>query len=393
MIPSFAFSRIPMIHFGAGTFGMLDSVISSMGSKPLIVSGSHSFESSGKKDILEHALRKKSFAPIFFSVKGEPSPDLVDNAVSLFRNSGIDVVCAVGGGSVIDAGKAISAMLLHDDSVFDYLEGVGKGEKHDGVKIPFIAVPTTAGTGSEATKNAVLSRVGPEGFKKSLRHDNLVPDAALIDPELTLSCPPDITAATGMDAFSQLLEACVSTRSNPMTDALAYSGLSSAIDMLIPVCTSGSGVVEVRAGMAYAALISGIAIANAGLGTVHGLASALGGLFDIPHGVVCGTLVGAWAKITIEKLKRETDDRELALQKFARAGALIAGGDERDLDRSCELLVQKLMEWIDILHIPTLSSFGIKESDIDSILNKTDNKNNPVTLDRSEIRRIIEVRL
>ena len=160
MIPSFNFSRIPTIHFGAGKFSSLDTIISNIGKTVLMVTGARSLESSGKKDSIDQTLKKQSITPLYLQIGGEPSPDFIDDAVSRFKDAGIDMVCAIGGGSVIDTGKAISAMLLHNDSVFDYLEGVGTGKKHDGVKVPFIAVPTTAGTGSEATKNAVLSLVG-----------------------------------------------------------------------------------------------------------------------------------------------------------------------------------------------------------------------------------------
>jgi alcohol dehydrogenase len=241
LISPFIFSRIPVIHFGAGEFNTLPDIIGRMGKTVLIITGSHSFQSSGKKDQLESALKKKSINFFSVQVKGEPSPGLIDTVVAQFRDSGIDVVCGIGGGSVIDAGKAVSAMLLHDDSVFEYLEGVGTGKQHDGDKAPFIAVPTTAGTGSEATKNAVLSEVGQDGFKKSLRHDNFVPDIAVVDPELMLPCPPLTTAASGMDALSQLLESYVSTRASKLTDSLAYDGLSCVVHNLIPACTDGGG--------------------------------------------------------------------------------------------------------------------------------------------------------
>ncbi len=393
MIPSFLFTHTPTIHFGAGKFGILNKIIGSFGKTALIVTGAHSFESSGKKDIIDRSLAEKSVEPIYFPARGEPSPELIDDAVSRFRNSNIDVVCSIGGGSVIDTGKAISAMLRHDDSVFDYLEGVGTGKSHDGVKVPFIAVPTTAGTGSEATKNAVLSRVGPNGFKKSLRHDNFIPDIALIDPELMVSCPVDVTASTGMDAFTQLLESYVSDKSTPLTDALAYSGLCHASESLIPACTNGAENIGIRAGMAYAALLSGVTLANAGLGIVHGLASALGGLFDIPHGVVCGTLVQAANKVTVNALKHKKESGEPALLKYSRIGALLSGEDSGDIYRSCDVLIRTLEEWTDLLHLPPLSEFGVKESDIENIIDRTGNKNNPVKLDRSEIREIIELRM
>lgn len=393
MIPSFIFSHTPTIHFGAGEFSNLDTIISRIGKKALIVTGAHSFESSGKKSLIDQALTKKSVTPHFFTVKSEPSPGLINYAVSQFKNNGIDIVCSIGGGSVIDTGKAISAMLLHDDSVFDYLEGVGTGKKHDGIKVPFIAVPTTAGTGSEATKNAVLRCVGPNGFKKSLRHDNFVPDVVVIDPELMLSCPPDITAASGMDAFTQLLESYVSSKSTPLTDALAFSGLCYAAKNLIPACTTGAECIDVRAGMAYAAFLSGITLANTGLGIVHGLASAMGGLFDIPHGIICGTLVSAATKVTIDILKKRADTGEEALTKYARIGTLLSENDNGDTDHSCDLLIRKLEEWTDMLNLPLLSDIGFKESDIENILDRTGNKNNPVKLDRIEIRLILESRL
>ena len=207
-----------------------------------------------------------------------------------------------------------------------------------------------------------------------------------------MSCPPDITAASGMDAFTQLLESYVSPQSSPITDALAYSGLSHAADSLIPACTTGAGTVEARAGMSYAAFLSGITLANAGLGVVHGLASALGGLFDIPHGVICGTLAASATKATIDKLKL-TDAGENALTKYARIGALLSENDSKNTHQSCDMLIKRLEEWTEILHLPLLSKFGVKESDIENILDRTGNKNNPVKLDRSEIRLIIESRL
>ncbi len=393
VIPPFTFSRIPVIHFGAGKFNILADIIGEIGERALIVTGGQSFQSSGKKDILDRALAEKSIKSFLLPVQEEPSPELIDSAVARFKQEHIDVVCSIGGGSVIDAGKAISAMILKDDSVSDYLEEIGTGKVHDGVKIPFIAVPTTAGTGSEATKNAVLSNIGPDGFKKSLRHNNFVPDIAVIDPELMLSCPPGITAATGLDAFTQLLESYVSTGATPLTDALAYSGMSAAADNLIPVSTTGSQSVEVRAGMAYASFLSGITLANAGLGVVHGLASAIGGLLNIPHGVICGTLVSAVTKITIEKLRKFRDTYDNALIKYAHVGALLTGQDCSESQRCCDLLVDKLEEWTKVLRMPSLNEFGVNKLDIDAILDRTDNKNNPVPLDRNEIRHILMMRL
>lgn len=380
-ITGFQFIRTPYLYFGAGQLNNIDEIILKFGKTVLIVTGAHSFVSSFKWEALTKSLKNKSIDYFHLKTGREPSPDLIDNAVSEFKNKDIDVVISIGGGSVIDAGKAISAMLMQNNSVFDYLEGVGKGIKYNGLKVPFIAIPTTSGTGSEATKNAVLSRIGKDGFKKSLRHNNLVPDIAVIDPELMLSTPQDITVACGMDAFTQLLESYVSIESTPLTDALAWSGLEHLKDNLILVCTSGAEDIGVRAEMAYASLMSGITLANAKLGVVHGMASTIGGRFNIPHGVICGTLVGSATRINIELLKK--GNNKCALEKYAKVGALLSENDNKDIDICCELLVKKIDEWTETLKLPLLSKYGMRPSDLEEIADLSGNKNNPVQLDKN----------
>lgn len=390
----FAFSGIPRILFGPGESRRLGRMIRKMGERVLVVTGASSLDRTGRWDELAGELTKASVSVSRVTVQGEPSPDFVDGTVNRFRGKGIQAVLAVGGGSVVDAGKAISAMLTQKDSVRCFLEGVGN-RTHNGDKIPFVAVPTTSGTGSEATKNAVLSEVGPQGFKKSLRHDRFVPDVAVIDPELMLSCPPPISAACGMDAFTQLLESYVSTRANPLTDALAYSGISFLKDSLIPVCTRAGHSIGMRASMAYASLVSGITLANAGLGVVHGLASPIGGFFPIPHGVVCGTLVGAETRINIEKLRRQGREGIPALRKYAQIGALVGGRGyrEEEIDPCCDLLMETIDAWTERLKIPLLGEYGVRDSDLDRIARGADNKNNPVHLTEEEIRDLLLMRL
>lgn len=390
VIPPFTFSKIPQIHFGAGVFNTIDSIIGTKARTVLIVTGARSFRSTDKWAILQEMLTNRSITFYNVTVSGEPSPGLVDSAVSDYKNKNIDLIISIGGGSVIDAGKAISAMLSQTVPVVDFLEGLGTGAQHSGDKVPFIAVPTTAGTGSETTKNAVLSSIGPNGFKKSLRHDNFVPDIAVVDPELISKCPPDVTAACGMDAFTQLLESYVSTKANPMTDALAYSGLSYVKESLLNVCSEKAPTIDSWAGMAYAALISGITLANAGLGVVHGLASPIGGYFDIPHGVACGMLMGPAARVTIDKLKTLGGDSERYLRKYAKVGALLSGSDSYDIDKLCGSLLDTIDEWTDTLELPSLKDYGIDEKDFDRIIDSAGNKNNPVKLDRDEIRKILE---
>ena len=396
MIPvsPFSFAHTPSIIFGRGTVARLGERIASLGDSVLLVTGASSFTASGGLDAVRHDLTSHGIRAFHVSVAGEPTPEIVDDAAARFRGEGIAVVCAIGGGSPVDAGKAISAMLPGDGPVLDYLEGVGAGKRHDGIKVPFIAVPTTSGTGSEATKNAVLSRVGPDGFKSSLRHDALVPDIALIDPELIVTCPPGVTAASGLDAVTQLLESYVSTKASPFTDTLAESGLRAAGATLIAACTTGAGDPDVRAGMAYASLLSGITLANAGLGVVHGFASSIGGHYDIPHGVICGTLMATAARMTVELLRDQSGDAsERGRAKYARAGVLLAGEDRKSVEANADLLVETLAEWTGRLDIPRLGEFGVSDGDIDRIVAATGAKNNPGELDEGSVRRILAERL
>ncbi len=386
---SFDFSGTPRIRFGAGRCAETTDIAARFGKKALVVLGGKSFARSERYTRMVDAFRERNIEWQSISVAGEPSPEVVDNAVSEYRDRGISVVIAVGGGSVVDTGKAISAMLLQDSSVFEYLEGVGTGRKHDGRKVPFIAVPTTAGTGSEATKNAVMSRPGPGGFKKSLRHEALIPDYAVVDPELALSCPADVSAACGMDAFTQLLESYISAKSSPLTDALAWSGMERVKDALIPCAGDGADSLEVRTAMAYGAMISGITLANAGLGVVHGLASTIGGRFPIPHGVVCGTLLAPANRVTIDRLRKLGSEGEARLEKIARVGRLLSGRADAGRDLGCDLLLERLEEWSAALRMPRLGDYGVVGSDIESIAKAAGNGNNPVKLDVQAITEIL----
>ncbi|MFW9879328.1 MAG: iron-containing alcohol dehydrogenase, partial [Candidatus Thorarchaeota archaeon] len=239
MIPSFNFARIPNIIFGAGKLNELYDITLKFGKNILFVIGERSLKKLGKWDEISSILDNKSLNYSVISISNEPSPTIIDEAAAQFRKKSIELVVGIGGGSVTDAGKAISAMIPKEDSIKNYLEGVGN-KTHDGKKIPFIAIPTTSGTGSEVTKNAVISEIGPNGFKKSLRHDNLIPNIALIDPELMISCPSSISAACGMDAFTQLLEAYVSPKGNPITDVLAFDGMRYMNKNILSACSNSA---------------------------------------------------------------------------------------------------------------------------------------------------------
>ena len=385
---AFKMAGTPRLVFGAGVIHQLPSLIDDTIESILILTGARSFRETSRWNDLLDTMIIRGITVHETIVSGEPSPDIVDGIVEKYRDAGIDTIIGIGGGSVVDAGKAVSAMMHEGRTVVDYLEGVGNGAKHSGDKVPYIAVPTTAGTGSEATKNAVLSRVGTEGFKKSLRHDRFVPDTAVIDPELALSCPPPVTASCGMDAFTQFLESYVSTNANPMTDTLAWSGLERIAGSLLEAYHNGTASIEARSGMAYAAYISGITLANAGLGVVHGFASPVGGHCDIPHGTVCGSLMAPSVRVTIRKLREAGLDGEPYLEKYARVGSLLSG-DNGSTGDPCDTLVSAIEEMAREMAIPAPSDLGIPAGMYETIIDETGSKNNPIALDRSELMEIL----
>lgn len=393
----FSVSRLPRIVFGAGSIRQLPVIAAEYGDRALVVTGSRSLRGS---PLWPELTRNLSAGLAFLEdlrVEGEPSPQLVDEAVAAFRSRRINVVIGIGGGSPLDAAKAIAGLLPHGHSVMDYLEGVGRELPYAGPATPFIAVPTTAGTGSEATKNAVLSVHGAQGFKKSFRHENLVAQVALIDPELLASCPPEIIAANGMDAFTQLLESYVSARANPFTDALAFSGLQAVRDGFFDAWRGGDRpeTARGRACMAYAALLSGITLAQVGLGSVHGLASPLGAYFPIPHGVVCGTLVAAATEMNLRAL-RGRDALHPALEKYAEVGRLFGGKPAVAAEEAQKTLVRLLHEWTERLGIPRLGRYAVSSEDVKRIVagaRGSSMKTNPVVLTDEEIAWIVRERL
>lgn len=396
-IAPFAVAALPRIVFGAGRIAELPQLIAEYGSRVLLVTGRHSFLNSCHGPALMQALAQAGISHEIFVVEGEPSPEMVDAAVAQYRASGLDVVVGIGGGSVLDAAKAIAGLLPTGNSVLDHLEDVGRGLPYNGPSLPLIAVPTTAGTGSEATKNAVLSRHGREGFKKSFRHDCLVPKVALVDPQLLAACPSHLIAAQGMDAFTQLLESYVSLRANPFTDALAWSGLEAVAGGFWAAWEGGDAPAASagRSAMAYAALLSGITLAQVGLGSVHGLAQPLGSLFPVPHGVACGTMLAAATAANLQAL-RERAPESIALEKYARVGRLLTGDTALDEAAAAQALVDTLAGWIEKLSLPHLGSFGITADDIPAIVAASRNnsmKSNPVLLTDGEIATMVRQRL
>ena len=392
---TFSIARLPRLELGAGVFARVPDILAGYGRRVLVVTGARSFEAGPHWGQLTKGLEARGLEWLHFRVPGEPSPQLVDDAVREFREAKVDVVLGVGGGSVLDAAKAIAGLLRVGRSVMDYLEGVGPELPYEGPAVPFVAAPTTAGTGSEATKNAVLSVRGEQGFKKSFRDERLVAEYAIVDPDLLVTCPPEVLAANGMDALTQLLESYVSTRSNPFTDTLALSGLDAARDGLLPWLEGGREATEARARMAYASLLSGICLAQTGLGSVHGLASPLGAFYPIPHGVVCGTLVAACTAVNLEAM-RARDRRNPALDKYGRVGEVLSGRGYDSRGEAGDALVRLLEEWTERLRLPRLGRYGLTAAGLDqAVANSRGSsmKTNPIVLTDAEIRTCLERRL
>lgn len=393
--PHFDVARLPAIHFGPGCIARLPDIIQRYGQGALLVTGRRAFQSTPAWLQLGKALHQREIRWWHLMVEDEPSPGLVDEAVAAHRDHDIPVVVGIGGGSALDAAKAIAGLLRTGTSVMDHLEGVGRGRPYTGPATPFIAVPTTAGTGSEATKNAVLSQRGPDGFKKSFRDERLVAQVALVDPDLLASCPPELIAANGMDAFTQLLESWVSLRASPFTDALASAGMQAFREGFWDTWRDPAGATGARARLAWASLASGITLAQAGLGSVHGLASPLGAFFPIPHGVVCGTLVAEATRMNIEAMRQQMPEHP-ALQKYAEAGVMLRGQLHPDARQAQDALVGLLYEWTARLKLPGLKHFGMREDDIPRVVAHCRGgsmQTNPIELSDEQLAEVLRARL
>ena len=393
----FSIARLPRIEFGRGKFVTTANYVADFGRRVLVVTGAKSFQASAQWLALLNQFKILNMHPLFCQINGEPSPSLIDDLVAEYKPQSIEVVLGIGGGSVLDGAKAIAGLLSlsSDHSVMDFLEGVGPELDYIGPAVPFIAVPTTAGTGSEATKNAVLSIQDETGFKKSFRDDKLVAEYAIVDPALLASCDQNLIAANGMDALTQLMESYVSIRANVLTDALAISGLRAVRDGLLPWYREGTNAHEGQDMMAYASMTSGITLAQVGLGSVHGLASPLGAFYPIPHGVVCGSLVAEATKVNIESLlDREPDN--IALAKYARLADVLAQKRHASKEAAWKALIDLLFNWTEQMKLPRLAGYGVDITGLDKIVSHSRGssmKTNPIVLTDDEIKSILLARL
>ena len=379
----FEFATAARIVFGAGALRDVGTIAAEMGTRILVATRASSADAVPLFDQL--AAHHLLIVP--FAVSGEPTVEMIRAGVRLARQSGIDGVIGFGGGSVIDAGKAIAALLTNEGDLFDYLEVVGKGQALTRPPAPFMAIPTTAGTGSEVTRNAVLA--SPEHrVKVSLRSPWMLPRVALIDPELTYSMPPAVTGSTGLDALTQVIEPFVSNKPNALTDSLCREGIRRGARSLRKAYEHGDDVTA-REDMALTSLFGGLALANGKLGAVHGFAGPLGGRFPAPHGAVCGRLLPFVIGMNLRALQERSPQNE-ALQRYDEVARILTGSEKaRAIDG-----VAWIEELCETLRVPALSAYGVKAEDLSLLVDQSSVANsmrgNPVQLTPVEMREILE---
>jgi alcohol dehydrogenase class IV len=350
----FEFATTTRIIFGEGTAASLPEVARTFGTRPLVVTGT----STERAASLISALSADTF-----TVPGEPTVDLVREGARRVQNAAFDVIISVGGGSVIDAGKAIAAVATNGGEPLEFLETVGKGLAIEVPPLPFIAVPTTAGTGSEVTRNAVLGST-ERGVKASLRSPMMLPRVAVVDPELTYGLPPAITASTGLDALTQLIEPYVSARANPLVDAICVEGIRRVAGALRRAYHDGADR-EARCDMALGSLFGGLALANAGLGVVHGFAAPLGGSWKAPHGALCAALLPHGMAANVAALRARAP-RHPALERYATIARLLTGRNEASVEDGIDWVRALCVE----LSVPALRAWGITEADLPGVVEK-----------------------
>ena len=372
------------IVFGAGSLDRLRELAPEVGERPLLVVGASSARANGLIDRIGELIEPAAIAVC----EREPTVGEVDRCVEIGKEAGCDSVLAVGGGSVLDCGKAATAMLTNPGSLVDYLEGVGQGLSIDVPPRPMIAVPTTAGTGSEVTKNAVIS--GP-GYKKSVRSNQMIPDVALVDPDLLAGTPREVIASCGLDALTQLVEAYLSVGATPFTDGLALQGIS-ASGRSLRRCWEDSGDAEAREGVALASLLGGVCLANAGLGAVHGFASPVGALFPIGHGACCAALLVEVCEANLEHSRGTLVEQRVA-ERFADVGEAL--GDTRFQARAeaIEHGLARLRDLRETLMIPSLGELGVTEADLPRLVagaRGSSMRYNPIELTDDQLTHILQ---
>lgn len=377
----------PEIVFGAGSLAQAPTFAARYGKRCLLVTGTHSLARSGQLAKLEESLQNLGIASTHFTVDGEPDLALADACTRMARENQCDVVLAIGGGSAIDVAKAAAALATNGGEALDYIEAVGRGRTIEKPSLPLIAVPTTAGSGSEVTKNAVL-RVPELRVKRSIRSDTMVPSLAIIDPLLIASAPRSVAASSGLDALTHLIEAYLSKGAYAMTDALVVPGISMAYRSLVALAeqrTTNTSHEE----MALAALWGGIALANAGLGAVHGLVAPLGGLCSVPHGAGCGCLLPATLAMNVRALRSRAPNSEALVRANHLARIILP---EHEKDQSPEHAADMLARLRQTLDVPPLTKYGVSAAEFGEIIAGSragSMRNNPIELTDEELADIL----
>jgi alcohol dehydrogenase class IV len=377
----FEFATATRIIFGEGTASTLPELVRTFGTRPLVVTGAVINRAAS----LISALTAETFA-----VPGEPTVELVREGALFVQCAGCDVVISIGGGSAIDAGKAIAAIATNDGEPLEFLEVVGKGRAIAVPPLPFIAVPTTAGTGSEVTRNAVLGST-EHGVKASLRSPLMLPRVAVVDPELTYSLPASVTASTGLDALTQLIEPFVSARANPMVDAICVDGIRRVAGALHRVYHDGMDR-DARRDMSLGSLFGGLALANAGLGVVHGFAAPLGGSFKAPHGALCAAVLPHGMAANVAALRARAPQHP-ALERYAVIARLLTGQPDANAEDG--------IEWVRALcaglNVPALRAWGVNEADLAGVVEKSAHASsmqaNPLQLTHAELLAVLRAAL
>ncbi|GAP14762.1 alcohol dehydrogenase, class IV [Longilinea arvoryzae] len=381
---NFDFATANRILFGNGKVHEVARIVASYGRQTLLIHGRH----AAGVETLRSDLESAGVNVVDYISSGEPDVPSIERGVQSAREKQIEVVIAIGGGSVLDTGKAVAALVANDRPILDYLEVVGQGLPLIKPVLPVIAIPTTAGTGSEVSRNAVIS-VPEKRVKVSLRSPAMLPKVAVVDPQLTLSLPPVITANSGLDALTQVLEPYVSRKANPMTDLFCKEGLQLAARSLRAAYEHGDDLTA-REGMSWASLLGGLALANAGLGAVHGFAGPLGGLYDAPHGALCAALLAPVMRVNSETFLRTQPDHP-AVARYADIACFLTGNPAARIEDG----IQWLEDLTQALNIARLRAFGISPRDFQLIIEKasvsSSMKGNPIELSSSELLRILEM--
>jgi alcohol dehydrogenase class IV len=379
----FEFATATRIIFGPGAIKDAGNIAAKAGKRALLITG----KGGASPNRLMEVFSTSGVSWELVEVAGEPTIEDVERAIVIARQKYCDYVVSFGGGSVIDTGKAVSAMMTNSGELIDYLEMIGGGKSITQLAAPLIAIPTTAGTGSEVTRNAVLTVHG-RNMKVSMRSPLMIARVALVDPELTYSLHPSVTASTGMDALAQVLEPFVSKKANPLTDLYCFEGMRRAARSLLKAYTDGNDQ-PARQDMAYTSLLGGLALANAGLGGVHGFASPIGGMFDAPHGAVCARLLPLVVQANVNALKKRNPDSPI-LDRYQEIARILTGNPFAAIDDGVDWLETLVGQ----LHIPALSIYGIQYTDIPILVENAAKASsmqaNPIQLSEIELKQILE---